>query len=93
MQIRDVLPAEPDSLAAVAAQITELALERANDNQARQTEALQNALSTRDAQAAELQVSNSPQVSTVFIWKNSAQTASISTAVTAASYLCNENTT
>jgi len=56
VQIRDVLPAEPDALAAVAAQITELALERANDNQAKQTEALQNALSTRDAQAAELQV-------------------------------------
>lgn len=56
LQIRDVLPAEPDALAAVAAQITELALERANDNQVKQTEALQNALSTRDAQAAELQV-------------------------------------
>eukprot|EP00892_Ulva_mutabilis_P000855 jgi/Ulvmu1/10770/UM069_0004.1 len=54
-QIRDALPAEPDALAAVAAQITELALERANDNQVKQTEALQNALSTRDAQATELQ--------------------------------------
>ena len=60
MQIRDALPAEPDALAAVAAQITELALERANDNQVKQTEALQNALSTRDAQAAELQVKTHP---------------------------------
>lgn len=60
MQIRDALPAEPDALAAVAAQITELALERANDNQAKQTEALQNALSTRDVQATELQVHPRP---------------------------------